>query len=144
MQASLRHNLHAPVQKILHVHQQRPKCQTGSPTRQSNQQVDIALLIRDSASQRAEDADIAETVSLREGSDLGSVGLDQGVHDSYASSSSRRSASWLFMASSSACRSLGCAFVRSDDFASNSLIALAKSAAFLRVILYCLSFVIMV
>ena len=80
MQASLRHHLNPPAQKVLYVHEKRPERQTGAPRRQHDQQVDVARLIRVSAGHGAEDADIAETVPLREGSDLRSVRLDQGVH----------------------------------------------------------------
>lgn len=80
VQASLCHYLHAPVQKILNIHQERPECQPGAPRRQSDQQVDVARLIDVSAGHRAEDADIAESVSLCKGADLLSVGLDQDVH----------------------------------------------------------------
>ena len=45
-----------------------------------DEQVDVGRIIRVSASDPAEDADIAEAVSLRKGSDLRSVGLNQGVH----------------------------------------------------------------
>ena len=80
MQASLRYHLNPPAQKILCVHEERPERQTGAPRRQSDQQVDVTRLIRVSPGHRAEDADIVEAVSLCEGPDLGSVGLDQGVH----------------------------------------------------------------
>lgn len=80
MQASLRHHLNPPVQKILHIHQECPKRQTAVPRRQGDQQVDITPMIRVSASHRAEDAQIAKAVSLCQGADLGPVGLDQGVH----------------------------------------------------------------
>lgn len=81
METVVGHYVNPPAKKSLHVHQERPKRQAGASRRQSDQQVDVTRIIRVSASHRAEDADIAETVSLREGSDLGSVGLDQGVHD---------------------------------------------------------------
>lgn len=80
MQASLRHDLNLPAQKVLYVHKERPERQTGAPKRQSDQQVNITHIIRVSAGHRAEDADIAESVSLCKGADLLSVGLDQGVH----------------------------------------------------------------
>jgi len=80
VQASLCHYLHTPMQKILHIHQERPQRQAGVSRRQSDEQVDITRMIRVSASHRAEDAHIAKAVSLRQGTDLGSVGLDQGVH----------------------------------------------------------------
>ena len=81
MEAVVRYYVNPPVQKILHIHQERPKRQTRAPRRQGDQQVHVTRLVSVSASHRAEDADIAEAVSLREGSDLGSVGLDQGVHE---------------------------------------------------------------
>lgn len=85
MQASLRYHLNPPAQKILRVHEERPERQTGAPRRQSDQQVDVTRLIRVSPGHRGEDADIAKAVSLCEGADLGSVGLDQGVHFENAS-----------------------------------------------------------
>lgn len=81
MEAVVRHYVNPPAQEVLHVHQERAKRQTTGPGRQSDEQVDITRFIRVAASHRAEDADIAEAVSRRESSDLGSVGLDQGVHD---------------------------------------------------------------
>ncbi len=80
VQASLRHHFDPPPQKILHVHQERPERQTRAPRRQGDQKVNVTRIIRVSASHRAEDADIAETVPFCQGADLGSVGLDQGVH----------------------------------------------------------------
>ena len=85
VQASLRYHLNPPAQKLLCVHEERPERQTGALRRQSDQQVDVTRLIRVSPGHRAEDADIAEAVSLCEGADLGSVGLDQGVHFENAS-----------------------------------------------------------
>ena len=63
VQASLRHHVHPPVEKSLHVHQECPKRQTAAPGRQGDQQVDVTRFIRVSASHRAEEADIAEAVS---------------------------------------------------------------------------------
>ena len=80
MQASLRCHSDAPIQKILHVHEERPKRQARAPRRQSDQKVDVTRIFGVSAGHRAEDADIAEAVSLCEGPDLRSVGLDQGLH----------------------------------------------------------------
>ena len=84
MQALVRHDLNPPAQKILYVHEERPERQARAPRRQSDQQVDVTRIIRVSAGHRAEDADIAEAVSLCEGSYLRSMGLDQGVHRSCA------------------------------------------------------------
>ncbi len=80
MQASLGYHCDTPTQKILYVHKERLDRQTGATRWQSDQQIDVTRLISVSAGHRAEDADIAKAVSLSEGSDLGSVVLDQGVH----------------------------------------------------------------
>ena len=80
MQAVLRDHLNPTAQKILYVHEERAERQTGALRRQSDQQVDVTCLISFSAGHRAEDADIAKAVSRCEGANLGSVGLDQGVH----------------------------------------------------------------
>ncbi len=80
MQASLRHQCDTPAQKILYVHEEGPKRQPRAFRQQSDEQIDVTRIIRVSAGHRAEDADIAEAVSLCEGSDLRSVGFDQSVH----------------------------------------------------------------
>ena len=80
MQTSLGYDANSAAQKILHVHEERPECQARGTWRQSDQQVDVTCPIHVSASHRAEDADIAKAMPLCEGSDLRSVGFDQGVH----------------------------------------------------------------
>ena len=58
----------------------RNRCPDASAGREELPSLRDTRLIRVFTSHRAEDAHIAKAVSLSEASDLGSVGLDQGVH----------------------------------------------------------------
>lgn len=81
MQATCGNHIDPSTQQILDVHQQCTLCSAGLAGRQGHQQIYVTLFIHVIPRHRAEHPHIAEAMAFSQGTDFGTTGLDQDVHE---------------------------------------------------------------